>query len=101
MPGANPVVSGTINILGFYYFYHPREAHHRFSPGLALKSFPAPRLEEDKEEEEEEEEKEERKKDEKKKKKHTHSLIPHLSSQDGRSLVGLSYPDLSAFSTGQ
>lgn len=44
MPGANPVVSGTINILGFYYFYHPREAHHRFSPGLALKSFPAPRL---------------------------------------------------------
>lgn len=50
MPGANPVVSGTINILGFYYFYHPREAHHRFSPGLALKSFPAPRLEEEKEE---------------------------------------------------
>lgn len=56
MPGANPVVSGTINILGFYYFYHPREAHHRFSPGLALKSFPAPRLEEEEEEEEEEKE---------------------------------------------
>lgn len=43
MPGANPVVSGTINnTLGFYYFYHLREAHHRFNRGLALK-FPSPK----------------------------------------------------------
>lgn len=36
----------------------------------------------------------------KKRRKSTHSLMPHLCSQDGRSLVGLRYPDLSAFSTG-
>lgn len=92
IPGANPVVSGTINTLGFYYYYHPREAHHRCSPGLTLK-FPSPRLEEGEKEEEHKKEEEE----EEKKKKHT---FLNLSSQDGRSLVGLSYPDLSAFSTG-
>lgn len=93
MPGANPVVSGTINILGFYYFYHPREAHHRFSPGLALKNFPALRLEK-------EEKRKKGRRMRRKTNKPTHSLMPHLSSQDGISLVGFSYPDLSALSTG-
>lgn len=69
IPGANPVVSGTINTLGFYYYYHPREAHHRCSPGLTLK-FPSPRLEEG--EEEEEDKKEKRRK---RRRKSIHSLI--------------------------
>jgi len=41
-----------------------------------------------------------RKRRRKKRRKSTRSLMPHLCSQDGRSLVGLCYPDLSAFSTG-
>lgn len=32
--------------------------------------------------------------------KSIHSLMPYLCFQDGRSLVGLRYPDLLAFSTG-